>query len=216
MSFRQLGAGPMTRIAHRRRTLLLTLVPVALLAAACGDDDDEATSSTPATDDAETEATGESAPETTEDTEVDGDAETVEVTAVDYSFEGLPDSVAVGTRLTLSNESDVEVHELVAFQIPDSEDRPLAELLADPANLDQLSSGGPPAAVIVAAPGSDQPGAVVGDGALTEPGRYAVVCFIPIGADPDEYLEASGEGPPEVEGGAPHFTEGMFGEITVE
>jgi hypothetical protein len=104
-------------------------------------------------------------------------------------------------------------------RIPDSEERPVAELLEDPAAMGQLFSGGPPAAVIVAAPASDQPGAVVGDGALTEPGRYALICSIPTGADPDAYLAAAAAaegGPPEVEGGPPHFVEGMVAEITVE
>jgi hypothetical protein len=59
----------------------------------------------------------------------------------------------------------------------------------------------------------------VGDGTLSEPGRYGVFCAIPVGADPDEYLDAAATsqgGPPEVEGGPPHFTQGMYGELTVE
>ena len=60
---------------------------------------------------------------------------------------------------------------------------------------------------------------VVGDGTLTEPGRYAIICSIPIGADPAEFLAAaqeSTEGPPQVAGGPPHFTSGMYGELVVE
>jgi len=59
--------------------------------------------------------------------------------------------------------------------------------------------------------------AVVGDGSLDEPGRYFLVCVIPTGADPDEYLEkaATSDGPPDVAGGPPHLVEGMFGELTV-
>ncbi len=212
----------MKQISRRRRTLLLGLVPVALLAAACGDDNETATSatSTPTTEEAGDETTEDTEAETTDETDApDPDAETIEVIAVDYGYEGLPDTVAAGTRFTLTNQSDVEVHELVAVKIPDSEERPVAELLEDPAAMGQLFSGGPPAAVIVATPASDQPGAVVGDGALTEPGRYALICSIPTGADPDAYLAAAAAsegGPPEVEGGPPHFVEGMVAEITVE
>jgi hypothetical protein len=59
----------------------------------------------------------------------------------------------------------------------------------------------------------------VGDGTLSEPGRYLILCSIPTGADPDEYLKAAAEsqgGPPEVPGGPPHLVNGMYGEIVVE
>ena len=58
-----------------------------------------------------------------------------------------------------------------------------------------------------------------GDGTLTEPGRYLVLCAIPTGADPGEYLAAAAAsegGPPEgVAGGPPHFVNGMWAEVTV-
>jgi len=148
-----------------------------------------------------------------------GGAMTVEVNAVDYAFEDLPASVPAGTTLGLTNSSTAEAHELVAFRLPDDETRPVADLL-------QLSEEevGPiladePATVIVAPPG--ETGApIVGDGTLTEPGRYAILCFIPIGADPEEYLSAAeaatADSPPQISGGPPHFTAGMFGELTVE
>ena len=57
----------------------------------------------------------------------------------------------------------------------------------------------------------------VGDGKLTEKGRYAVICTIPTGADPQAYLNAPpSDGPPNVPGGPPHLVNGMFGEITVK
>jgi hypothetical protein len=72
------------------------------------------------------------------------------------------------------------------------------------------------ATVVIAPPGGDGI-PVVGTGVLTEPGRYAFICAIPTGADPDEYLAAAGEsdGPPEVDGGPPHFVHGMIGEVVV-
>jgi hypothetical protein len=81
---------------------------------------------------------------------------------------------------------------------------------------------GEPAVVLIAAPGEEGM-AVVGDGTIEELGRYAVVCFIPVGADPAEVLE----GPPDDEAtgtpgaeeepsGPPHASEGMFAELTVE
>ena len=74
------------------------------------------------------------------------------------------------------------------------------------------------AMVLLAPPGSSEQIVAVGDGSLTEPGRYLVACFIPTGADPQAYLDAASSsegGPPEVEGGPPHFTHGMWAEVTV-
>jgi hypothetical protein len=184
---------------------LLALMLVAGLAA-CGSDDDTSADTT----------TTEAADETTTTTEA-ATPETIEVTAVDYAFEGLPSTVAAGSTLTLTNTSTAELHELVAFLLPDTEERSVEEIAALPeAELGQLFAG-EPAAVLLAAPGGGEQIAAVGDGSFTEPGRYVVFCFIPTGADPEEYLNAPpGDGPPEVEGGPPHFTEGMFGEFTVE
>lgn len=70
---------------------------------------------------------------------------------------------------------------------------------------------------MVIAPPGDSGFAVEGTGVLSEPGRYAVICAIPTGADPDEYLAAAAEsegGPPQVAGGPPHLAMGMFAEVT--
>jgi hypothetical protein len=145
-------------------------------------------------------------------------ADAVEVTLVDYGYEGLPDSVAAGTKFTVTNSSTAELHEFVAFKLPESETRSAEELLALPEEEGQAAIGGPPATVLLAPPGGGEMIEAVGDGTLSEPGRYLVACFIPTGANPQEFLEASGEsqeGPPQVEGGPPHFTKGMRAEITV-
>lgn len=190
-----------------------------LVTVGCGDDD-------------EPEATGDDASSTTaaegETTTTAADAGTtseaptegpVEVTAVDYAYEGLPDSVAAGTKLTLTNGSDKEVHELVAIALPPDEERSAAELVKLPEEEQASLASGPPAAVLVTPPGGAPVIEAVGDGTLTEPGRYLILCAIPTGADPDEYLKAAQEsqgGPPDVPGGPPHFVEGMYGEVVVE
>jgi len=172
----------------------------ALTLGACGDSADDAEESDDTT-------TSEAA-----------DAGPVEVTLVDYGFQGLPDSVAAGTKFTVTNSSTAELHEFVAFKIPESETRSAEEILALPEEEGQAALGGPPAAVLIGPPGGGEMIAAVGDGTLSEPGRYLVACFIPTGANPQEYLEAAAEsqgGPPQVEGGPPHFTKGMRAEITV-
>jgi hypothetical protein len=138
------------------------------------------------------------------------------VDAVDFGFEALPETIVAGSTIELTNSSPGELHELVAVRIPDDDTRSVHEILAgDPS---ELLSSGPPALVIVTPPGGEQ-FIPVGDGTLTEPGRYAVLCMIPTGVDPATFLEAaaeSGEGPPEIPGaGAPHIVHGMHAELTV-
>ncbi len=146
------------------------------------------------------------------------DEQTHTVTATDYSFAGIPETMSAGDQFELRNESRTEIHELVAFRIADDETRPIEELVALPPD-ELLGLVGPePAAVLLAVPDGDMI-AAVGDGSFDEPGRYGVLCVIPTGADPDEYLAAvaqSDGGPPDVAGGPPHIAHGMFAEFTVE
>lgn len=194
------------------RTVIALVLAAGLLLSACGDDDGEATTTT-------TEASDETARGDTEPAgDAGGDGEVVEINLVDYTFEDLPESVPAGTRLTVTNSSEGELHELVALPLPEGEDRAIDELAQLPEEELETVFTAPPATVLLAEPGGEQMDAV-GDGTLSEPGRYAIVCFIPAGVDPGEYLaaaEASGEGPPEVpDAGPPHFVQGMYGEITV-
>jgi uncharacterized cupredoxin-like copper-binding protein len=143
--------------------------------------------------------------------------ETITVTATDYAFVGLPSTVKAGTTLVLENESEMEVHELVAIRLPDEEDRAVSDLVRLPP--EEMAAFFPLVETVLIAPPTQQGFAVEGTGTLTEPGRYAIICVIPTGADPAEYLAAAAEaegGPPEVAGGPPHIANGMFAEVTVE
>lgn len=174
----------------------------ALLVGACGGDSD-ASAETPA----ET-AAPESGPADS------GAAEVVEISMADFSYGGLPPELPAGARIEVTNTSEAEIHEFVAIRLEDGDDRPVEEIVES--DLERLLTEQPPAAVLLAAPGGEQINAV-GDGTLTEPGRYVVVCVIPTGADPAEYLQAAAasDGPPQVDGGAPHVANGMFAEVTV-
>ena len=200
-----------TTTSTRRALAAVLTAALALGVAACGDDD-EATDTTTET----TEAAGE-AGEATTTTAAAADRQLVEITAEDYRFVGIDEPIDAGSRLVLTNASTAELHELVAFRLPDDETRPADELIA--LGEDGLNGifQGPPSAVIVAPPGiAGFP--VVGDGTLDEPGRYLVLCSIPTGADPEAYLAAAQEsagGPVDVPGGPPHLVQGMYGEIEV-
>lgn len=145
---------------------------------------------------------------------------TIEVTAQDYSYSGVPELVATGADLTFTNGSEGEFHEMVVLRVVDGETRSVDELLALPeAESESLAEF---RGVLVALPGEDAINPEGGDPSitLTEPGRYIMICAIPQGADPEAVAAAmqapEGEGPPDLEGGAPHFTLGMATEFTVE
>lgn len=190
-------------LASPRLRLAALLLVTTALAAGCGDDDDDST--TPVD-----EKTSSSTPA----------GEAITVTGVDYAFEGLPAEIAAGTKVNFVNGTKAgELHEFVAIRIPDTEKRSVADLVKLPeSEFDAIFSAGPPAAVLLAPPGGAPVIPAVGDGTFSQAGRYAVVCFIPTGADPAAYLAASqnSDGPPDVPGGPPHAANGMFAEVKVK
>ena len=204
-------------MTNNRRLAVVAPVIACLVLVACGSDSDDAVTTEP---DVSAPVATEASADTAAPVDVSGPTETVEIVADDYAFPNVPASVAPGTKLSLTNSSIAELHEMVVFRIPDTETRSMEELVALPeAEQDAIFGGGPPAIVQLAMPGSDEPIPAVGDGTLTEPGRYAMVCFIPQGVDPQAYMDAaesSGDGPPDVAGGPPHVALGMYAELTVE
>jgi uncharacterized cupredoxin-like copper-binding protein len=144
-----------------------------------------------------------------------GGPRTIEATGVDYRFEDVPETTAVGSGMTFRNASDVEAHQLILITLPEDEVRPVSELA-------QLSPRelGPTldhvVGISVAAPGEDGR-LVTGELTFDEPGRYALLCLVPTGADPDRFVRSAyDQGLPEVDGGPPHAAEGMYAEVTVE
>lgn len=133
----------------------------------------------------------------------------------DFHYGELPDEVPAGTRIDGVNKSESELHEFVAFRLPDDETRSPEDIVASP-DVGELLGGSEPATVVIVPPGGDAI-TVVGDGTLSDPGRYLILCAIPTGADVDEYLTAAAtsDGPPQVDGGPPHFVNGMVADLTV-
>jgi hypothetical protein len=209
---------------RHHRTIAVLAVASILGATACGDDvsnaDDADTTigteaSVPPPTHAGTHSTTSPTTSTPAASPIDDGVLTIELS--DFAFDGLPESVPAGTKLAVENTSSTEVHEIVALRIVDTETRSAAELMALPEGELRAATNPMPATVLVAAPGGRQIDAL-GDGTLSEAGRYLLLCAIPTGADPAEYMQAAAEsaGPPDVPGGPPHFVHGMFAELTVE
>lgn len=201
--------------SHRARRLLAgaAIAGSLLVAASCGDDDDDASDVSSEVSSAVSDAVDD-----TDGGEASG--ETVEITAIDYRFEDVPESIEAGSTLALHNDSDGEVHEIVAFRIPDTETRSVDDLMKlSEAEQEAIFGAVPPSTVIVALPGEDGEAVEGFEATLTEPGRYAIICTIPLGADPDvvaEAMESGAEEQPDLGNGAPHFTQGMYAELVVE
>jgi hypothetical protein len=207
-----------TRRQLNRQLTAATAIALALLAAACGSDDTSDATVPAAAAAVTTAAPATSTPVTTAApaTTAVGVTEPVGIVTSDYAFGGVPASVAPGTAFEIHNTSATELHEFVVVRLPDTETRPVDELVHH--DLMSVLTAGPPAMVLLAPPGSDEQIVAVGDGTVTEPGRYLAICMIPTGADPLAYMEAAAKsngGPPSVPGGAPHAMAGMYAEFTV-
>ncbi|TVR28495.1 MAG: hypothetical protein EA387_00255 [Nitriliruptor sp.] len=208
---------PSTTFPRLRLTVALAAGLVLGLTACSGDEDTTLDTAAPEPAEEEAGADVEHAADEHADGSADEGAGDIEVEMVDFAYVGLPDRVPAGTRLSVLNTADEELHELVAFRLPDEEDRGVPELIQLPPE-ELRPVLGEPTAVLLAAPGGPQISAV-GDGTFDEPGRYAILCFIPTGVAPEDYLAAAAEtesGPPQVEGGPPHFVQGMYAELVVE
>lgn len=122
--------------------------------------------------------------------------ETQEITAIDYGYENLPETMSPGqVGIRMDNQGD-EVHEAVLLRINDDVELSVDELLELPeAQAEQSTEF----RGVVFAPPGEQASAVVD----LDEGRYVAICFIPVGTTS---LEDAG---PEGGGGPPHFTEGM-------
>ena len=146
------------------------------------------------------------------------------VHGVDYAFRGVPGSVAAGEiRLSFSNDSKAEGHELSLFRINDGVSASLEQILAEdeaqqneqqqqqPAQQQQAQQGGQNPAAEQAPPPKmtffANTGAAPGQSAKLDlignlpAGRYGIVCFLPVAND---------------EAGTPHYKKGMKAEFTVK
>jgi hypothetical protein len=122
-----------------------------------------------------------------------------EVTGRDYSFEGLPESLERGVNIFKFTNEGAELHEFLVVRIRG--DETLEELLA------LSDEEGQRRTVFIGATFAEQGATTYLYANLARPGRYAALCFIPVGST-DEAAAESSDGPP-------HAAEGMATEFTV-
>jgi hypothetical protein len=115
------------------------------------------------------------------------DANRLEVTGIDYAFQGLPTELPAGPTSIAFTDGGNEEHEIMIVKAADGDAITLDELLALPG--DEAFARVQPVTVTWGAPG--ETGYTSVDLA---PGTYFALCNIPIGGGPD---------------GAPHHTAGM-------
>lgn len=127
------------------------------------------------------------------------DWQRVDVSAVNYAFNGIPAELEAGTTSFEFSNDGTELHELILIRKNDDTEESFDELLALPEEEARTKTTSVGAAF--GAPGEEGVYAVTD---LTA-GEYLAICFIPVGTV-DEESEADGP---------PHFTQGMKHEFRV-
>jgi hypothetical protein len=130
------------------------------------------------------------------------DFETLDVTATEYAFDGIAESVPAGTTVINFDNQGTEFHEVAIMKVADGEERPVEELLALP---DEEAM----AVVTNTATVFGPPDAGTYVTTELEPGRYVAICFVPVGATPEAMETGAGMD------GEPHFLHGMVTEFEV-
>jgi hypothetical protein len=128
----------------------------------------------------------------------------IALTATDYGFDGAPESVPVGPVVVALTNNGVEIHEAFVLRVADDAIGTVIEIVTKDEAVVGPGSPLEPIGSAIAFPGG------AGYAALTleQPGRYAIVCYVPEGAATFDVLETLG-------GAAPHYTLGMVAEFEV-
>ena len=195
----------------RQVPILFMAAGISLLAGGCADDSKPNANSSTEAAATEDEPVNPCAPEAdaegtaVEGSKAPGDAVIHDITAVEYEFQGAPSRLPAGPHGFRLRSAGTEFHELALVRV--ESDRPVTELLE--LSEEEQEKAMPYVGGVTACPGATSPEAV---GGVLEPGRYALLCFVPVGTTPQlrgkELLQAYEN--------EPHLAHGMVAEITVE
>jgi hypothetical protein len=128
----------------------------------------------------------------------------IEVTGNEYSFEGLPSTVPAGTVAISFTDTGAELHELALYRVKGKDSVKKIVGLSEKEQRKKLEEIGGTFAM------QGQTTYTVAE--LSKPGRYAVICHLPVGSTSVEALEEAGE----QHDAKSHAQEGMYATITVE
>ena len=128
--------------------------------------------------------------------------QTVELSTEEYHYSNLPDTLESGvTSFAIENHGN-EPHMMLLAKVDPKVNKSLDELIQE----SSTSDGTPEGVTEMGGGGIAMPGSTGYFTVDLEPGRYAIVCPLPVGWN--------GQGPPPE--APPHMTQGMAAEFTVE
>jgi hypothetical protein len=128
----------------------------------------------------------------------------LDVTGIEYEFQGLPKTVPAGTVAIRFTDTGAELHELAVYRMKTKDSLKKVIGLSEKEQSKKLEEVGGTFAM------QNQTAYTVAE--LTKPGRYAVICHLPVGSTSVEALEEAGED----HDAKSHAQEGMYATITVE
>lgn len=126
----------------------------------------------------------------------------LDVTGIDYEFEGLPRTLEPGPVAIRFTDTGAELHELAMARIKTKDSVRKLLRMSEKEQEKRLEFVG----AAFAAPGETD--YLIAD--LSKPGRYGVACFLPVGSTSEEAAEEAERGAKE------HWQEGMFATIRVK
>ena len=128
----------------------------------------------------------------------------LDVTGVEYAFEGLPKTVPAGPVAIRFTDTGAELHELQVVRVKSKDSaKKLAGLSEKELAKKTVEIGGTFAT-------QGQTTYTIVD--MSKPGRYALLCHLPVGSTSEQALEEAGE----EHDAKSHAEEGMYATLTVE
>jgi hypothetical protein len=128
----------------------------------------------------------------------------LDVTGIEYEFQGLPKTLPAGTVAIKFTNPGAELHELAIYRMKTKDSLKKVVGLSEKEQSKKLEEVDGSFAM------QNQTGYTIAE--LTRPGRYAVICHLPVGSTSVEALEEAGED----HDAKSHAQEGMYATVTVE
>ena len=129
--------------------------------------------------------------------------EQVDVAGIEYEFQGLPKAVPAGNVAIRFTDNGAELHELDIFRVKSKDSVKTIVGLSEKEQRKKVEE----VASTFATQG--QTSYAIAD--LSKPGRYGVVCHLPVGSTTEQAAEQAGK-----KHAKSHAQEGMYATITVE